>query len=233
MDWKTADVNGDGILDTVFLYGNVDGPPGIYADNITLVIRDGRSNKSTIVHLKDNGGYNARLFLGDFNKDNIPDIMVSIDTGGSGGYGIFYIYSFRNNSLHELFNVDKYNAIYTFQVNYEDYYKVRVESLQLNVFFIIDISNKGLDYLSQYYDENGILKNPLMGGVLAVGALFPIITNNKSYNYDLLAQQRIIGPTNADTLGYVENLMTWKDGQFISNRLSVSVFGTNLVALNE
>ena len=96
---KMGDVNGDGVLDTVYLYGQFDGPPGIYADNITLVIQDGRSTKSTTVHLKNNAGYNARLFLGDFNKDAIPDIMVSMDTGGSGGYGIFYIYSFRNNRV--------------------------------------------------------------------------------------------------------------------------------------
>ena len=171
LDWKTGDVNGDGILDTVYLYGNVDGPPGIFADNITLVIRDGWSNKSTTVHFKNNAGYNARLFLGDFNKDNIPDIMVSIDTGGSGGYGIFYIYSFRNNILNELFNFDKYNGEYTFQVNYDDFYKVRVESHSPNRLFIIDISTKGSDYLSQYYDANGILKNPLIGGALALGAV--------------------------------------------------------------
>ena len=227
LDLKTGDVNGDGVLDTVYLYGQVDGPPGIFADNITLVIQDGRSNKITTVHLKNNAGYNARLFLGDFNKDNVPDIMVSFDTGGSGGYGIFYIYSFRNYSLHELFNVDKYNEKYTFQVNYEDFYKVRVESPQLNVFFIIDISNKGPDYLSQYYDENGILKNPLIGGALALGALYPIITNNESYNYDLIALQRIIGTTNVDTLGFVENLLTWKDTQLVSNRLSVSIPAAN------
>ena len=223
MDWKIGDVNGDGMLDTVYLYGNVDGPPSIFADNITLVIRDGWSNKSTTIHFKNNAGYNARLFLGDFNKDNIPDIMVSIDTGGSGGYGIFYIYSFRNNSLNELFNFDKYNGEYAFQLNYDDFYKVRVESHSPNRLFIIDISTKGSDYLSQYYDANGLLKNPIIGGVLALGAVNPIITTNKSYNYDLVALQRIIGPTNMDTLGYVENLLSWNDTQFQSNRLSVSV----------
>ncbi|MBE1554673.1 VCBS repeat-containing protein [Sporosarcina limicola] len=227
MDLKTGDVNGDGVLDTVYLYGRVDGPPGIFADNITLVIQDGRSPKSTTVHLKNNAGYNARLFLGDFNKDTVPDIMVSIDTGGSGGYGIFYIYSFRSNILHELFNVDMYNEKYTFQVNYEDFYKVRVENPRLNVLFIIDISNKGPDYLTQYYDDNGILKNPLKGEVLALGALNPIITNNESYKYDLVALQRIIGTINADTLGYVENLLTWKDSQLVSNRLSVSIPSAN------
>ena len=64
MDLKTGDVNGDGVLDTVYLYGEFGGPPGIFAENITLVIQDGWSNKSTTVHLKNNGGYNARLFLG-------------------------------------------------------------------------------------------------------------------------------------------------------------------------
>ncbi len=223
LDWKTGDVNGDGILDTVYLYGNVDGSPSIFADNITLVIHDGWSNKSTTVHFKNNAGYNARLFLGDFNNNHIPDIMVSIDTGGSGGYGIFYIYSFKNNNLTELFNFDKYNEEYTFQLNYADFYKVRVESHSPYRLFIIDISTKGPDYLSEFYDANGRLKKPIVGGVLALGVVNPIITNNKSYNFDLVALQRMIGPTNADTLGYVENLLSWKGSQFHSNRLSVSI----------
>lgn len=228
MDWKTGDVNGDGVLDTVYLYGQLDGSPGIYADNITLVIKDGWSNKSTSVQLENNAGYNARLFLGDFDQNNIADIMVSIDTGGSGGYGLFYIYSFRDNLLQEIFNVDKYNYDYAFEVNYADYYKVRVESARLNLLFIIDVSEKGLDYLSQYYDKDGLLIKPVQGEVLDLGALNPIITNTPSYNYDLLALQRIIGTTNADTLGYVENLLTWEDTQLVSRRLVVSIFGGNL-----
>ena len=228
LDWKIADVNGDGILDNVYLYGEVDGPPGTYADNITIVIQDGRSSKKTSVPLKNTAGYNARLFLGDFNKDNIADIMVSADTGGSGGYGIFYIYSFKNNVLQELFDVDQYNEKYSFQVNYADFYKVRVESPELNVLFTIDISNKGSDYLSQFYNSNGVLKEPFEGGALAIGALNPIITDNNSYNYDILAFQRIIGTVNADTLGYVENLLTWEDNQFVSKWLSLLTAGEKL-----
>jgi len=228
LDWKTGDVNGDDVLDTVYLYGQIDGPPGIYAENIMLVIKDGWSNESTSVQLKNNAGYNARLFLGDFDQDNIADIMVSIDTGGSGGYGIFYIYSFRNNLLREIFNVDKYNHEYTFVVNYADFYKVRVESARLNLLFILDISEKGIDYLSQYYDKDGLLINPVKGEVLDLGALNPIITNTLSYNYDLVALQRIIGTTNADTLGYVENLLTWEDTQLVSSRLVVSIQGNDI-----
>ncbi len=231
LDMKQADVTGDGIPDQVILYGNKPDGAGIFADNITLVIQDGYSHKTTTVPFQNNAGYNARLFLGDFSKDHIPDILVSIDSGGSGGYGFFYMYSFKNSVLRKMFDVDQYNKTHTFRVNYEDFYKVGVGSPQLNVFFTIDISYKGYEYLSQYYDENGKLKHPVQGEVLALGALYPIVTNEKMMSYDLLAFQRIIGTTNADTLGYVENLLTWNGSQFISSRLSVSIPGTKLISL--
>ncbi|WP_232057860.1 VCBS repeat-containing protein [Cohnella abietis] len=226
---KQGDVNGDGIIDNVFLYGNK--TDGIFADNITLIIQDGLSNQSTTVNFQNNAGYDARLFLGDFSKDNVEDILVSIDSGGSGGYGVFYIYSFKNNILHEMFDYEKYNKEYKFNVNYEDFYKVSVGNPQLDVLFTIDISHKGYDYLSQYYYDNGKLKQPIQGEVLAIGALYPIVTNVQSMGYDFLAFQRIIGTTNSDTLGYVENLMTWNGTQFTSSRLSVSIPGTRLISL--
>jgi hypothetical protein len=231
LDMKQGDVNGDGIIDNVYLYGNKPEGTGIFADNITLVIQDGLSNQSTTVNLQNNAGYNASLFLADFSKDSVPDILISIDSGGSGGYGIFYMYSFKNNILREMFDVEKYNQEYKFNVNYEDFYKVSVGSPQLNVLFTIDISYKGYDYLSQFYYENGKLKQPTKGEVLALGALYPIVTNEKRMSYDLLAFQRIIGTFNADTLGYVENLLTWNGTQFTSSRLSVAILGTNLISL--
>ncbi|WP_424769440.1 VCBS repeat-containing protein [Paenibacillus sp. sgz302251] len=230
LDMKRGDVNGDGIIDNVYLYGNKPEGTGIFADNITLVIQDGHSNQSTTVRLQSNSGYNARLFLGDFTKDNMLDILVSIDSGGSGGYGIYYIYSFKNNDLRLMFDVEKYNKEYKFNVDYQDFYKVSVGSPQLDVLFTIDISYKGYDYVSQYYFENGKLKQPIKGEVLALGALYPIVTNQIGISYDLLALQRIIGTSNSDTLGYVENFLTWNGSQFISSRLTVSILGTKLIS---
>jgi hypothetical protein len=65
---------------------------------------------------------------------------------------------------------------------------------------------------------------------LGISALNPIITNNKSYNYDILAFQRIIGTVNIDTLGYIENHLTWNDNQFISKWLSLLTAGEKLAA---
>ncbi|MEH7226605.1 VCBS repeat-containing protein [Bacillus sp. JJ1566] len=231
LDKKQGDVTGDGIMDYIYLYGNKQSETDIFADNITLVIKDGRSNQVSTIYLQNNAGYNAKLFLGDFSKDNILDIFVSIESGGSGGYGLFYIYSFRNNIPLELFDFEKYNNDYKFEVNYQDFYKVCVVNHSLGVFFTLDISHKGNEYLSQIYDDNGKLKNPVKGEVLALGVLYPIVTNVNSTNYDLLAFQRIIGTSNSDTLGYIENLLSWDGTQFISSRLTTAILGTKLIRI--
>lgn len=229
LDQKQGDVTGDGRPDQVQLIGNrPEGTVSGFADQITLVIQDGFTNRYYPVSLPNNAGYNARLFLGDFDNDHIPDILVSIDSGGSGGYGYFYLYSFNNSRLRTMFDVDSYNNEYKFNVLFEDYYKVGVFSPQLDVLFTIDISRKGPDYLSRYYNTDGKLKQPVKGEVLALGALKPIVSNESSTRYDLLAMQRIIGTFNADTLGYVENLLTWSGTSFTSSRLSVSIPSTKL-----
>lgn len=57
----------------------------------------------------------------------------------------------------------------------------------LNKLFVLDISYKGYDYLFQYYYENGNLKRPVEGEVLALNTLSPIVRNEKDNTYDLLA----------------------------------------------
>ncbi|WP_144023729.1 VCBS repeat-containing protein [Paenibacillus sp. FSL H8-0548] len=229
LDMKQGDINGDGIPDNVYLLGNKpDGPSGIFAEQITLVILDGYSQQRIVVPLQNNVGYNASLFLGDFDQNKISDVLISIDSGGSGGYGTFYVYSFAHNELRLLFTSDQYNQENQFHVQYEDMYKVAVTSPQLGMRFIIDISGKGYTYLSTYYHDNGVLKKPIQGEVLALAALNPIVSNENRGSFDLLALQRIIGTTNADTLGYVENLLSWNGITFLSSRLTVAILGSKL-----
>lgn len=231
LDMKIGDVTGDDIPDKVYLYGNKpEGTKGIFADNITVIIEDGRTSETKTITPEFNSGYNARLFLGDFTKDKTADIKVSIDSGGSGGYSYYYIYSFRNNNLKEIFNFDKYNMEYKYKVDYADLYKVGVGNVMLDKLFILDIISKGYDYLSQYYDENGKLKKPVQGEVLALSSLMPIVTDEKSNTFDILALQRIIGTTNSDTIGFIENLLSWDGQKFISKQMLAAIPGTNLIS---
>ena len=68
LDMKQGDVTGDGIIDYVYLYGNKHDETEIFADHITLVIQDGRSNQISTIHLQKNAGYNAKPSLGIFLK---------------------------------------------------------------------------------------------------------------------------------------------------------------------
>jgi hypothetical protein len=66
--------------------------------------------------------------------------------------------------------------------------------------------------------------------VLALSSLVSIVNNEKNDAYDLLAFQRIIGIYNSDTLGFIENLLSWDGEKFVSSRMFATIPGTNLIS---
>ena len=224
VSYARGDVDGDGILDNVYLTGikSQDSP---FVQNITLLIQDGMTGRVVSITLSENAGYNPSLFLGDFTGNRVDDILISINSGGSGGIMYYYIYSFINKTVKLLFDFNVYNEKYKYDVTYKDNYKVEVVSDENNNKYIIDISNRDLDYLNEIYDSNGKLKNPINGFVNPLSGLYPVdFDSNKVY--ELLAYQKIAGRYNADSLGYVLNTMKWKDNIFILDNQNVAIFGS-------
>lgn len=218
-----GDVNGDRIPDNVFLTG-IRRPMSPFIQNITLVIQDGRTGRITSVPLSENAGYNPRIFLGDFNGDGVNDILVSIDSGGSGAIMYHYIYSFINNMLQLMFDFNIYNEEYKYEVTYKDNYKVEAISEKNNTKYIIDISLKGQDYLNEIYDENGKLKQPVSGFVNPLSGLYPVDFNYDGV-YELLAYQKIAGRYNADSLGYFLNTLKLENNRFVLSNQNVAIWG--------
>jgi hypothetical protein len=221
-----GDVNGDRIPDNVFLTGikTADSP---FIQNITLVVQDGKTGRNTSVALKENAGYSPTIFLGDFNGDGIDDIQVSINSGGSGGMMYHYVYSFVNNEPQLMFDFNVYNDQYKYEVTYMDNYKVQVTSQPNNAKYIIDISLKGQDYLSEIYDENGKLKEPISGFVNPLSGLYPLDFNYDGV-YELFAYQKIAGRYNADALGYIQNTLKWENGKFVLDNQDIAIFGAGM-----
>jgi hypothetical protein len=223
---KTGDVNGDGIVDSVYLTGTKtsDSP---FIQSITLVIQDGRTGRIQSVPLQDNAGYNPALFLGDFTGNRTDDILISIFSGGSGGYTYYYIYSYLNNMPWLLFDFNVFNEFYKYDVNYKDNYRVEVINRTLNIGYVIDITYKGEQYLSEIYDDNGKLKEPINGFVIGLSGLYPVDFDSNGV-YELLGYQSIAGRYNADRLGYLLTSLSWNGQAFEPFDQNVAVPGYEL-----
>ncbi|MGK0466755.1 VCBS repeat-containing protein [Clostridium sp.] len=224
VSYASGDVNGDGILDNVYLTGikTSDSP---LTENITLRIQSGSTGRFTSITLCANAGYNPTLFLGDFTGNTVDDILISIATGGSGGTMYYYIYSFLNNKIQLMFDFNLFNERYQYDVSFKDNYKVDVISVNNNKKYIIDISNKDADYLNEIYDDNGKLKIPIEGFVNPLSGLYPVdFDSNKVFS--LLAYQKIAGRYNADALGYIMNTLEWRDNIFILDNQNVAILGS-------
>lgn len=228
LDYKKGDVNGDGIIDYIYLIGTPYEKGSSYMTNIKLKIIDGRTFCETTIDLNENQGYSPTLFLGDFTKDKIDDIYISIFTGGSGGYTFYYIYSFTNNQPKLIFDSEKFYKAYKYEVNYKDDYKVEVISKNTNnTKYILDITYKGKSYLSEIYYDNGKLIKPIEGWVNPLGGLSPIDFQQDGA-YDLYAQQRIAGRYNADSLGNVQTSLKWNGKQFQYFDQTIGIYGKEM-----
>ncbi len=233
LDCKDGDVNGDRITDSVCTVGHRPGDlQSPFVEDIALLIQDGKTHKYTRIPLKENRGYNPTVFLGDFTKNNVNDILVSVDSGGSGGFSYEYVYSFLNNKVKLLFDSEEFSQGLKYDVNYKDNYKVEVISHDLNKRYIIDISDKGAEYLSEIYNPDGTLKaqidTPLLGEVIPLGNVYPVDYQRDGV-YDLNVIQRVIGKYNADTLALVETTLEWDGEKFAPTNQMLAIFGLDII----
>ena len=222
-----GDVNGDRVADHVYLTAVKDDPSSPYLKQITLHVQDGVTKKVTDIALDENGnaGYHPTLFLGDFTGDGIQDIMISIDSGGSGAFTFDYIFSFVQNQARKRFDFNQYNEQNQYTVTYLDQYKVKVVSLATGQTYLIDISGRGREYLSQIYNANGTLKKPIQGWADGVSGFYPVDIDRNGV-YEIRAYQQLSGLYHADSLGYIVNTLRWDGSKFAIFMQWLAIFGT-------
>ena len=219
-----GDVTGDGITDIISLVGvfTEDSP---YVQNITLTVQDGMTGVIKNIPLKVNSGYGPTITLFDFTGDGVPEILIGITSGGSGGIIFYYIFSLKDFKPRLMFDFEEYDEKYSYVVNYLDFYKVEVISLYNNERYIIDIRSRGSEYLNEIYDPSGRLKEPIEGFVDPLSGLFPIDFNSDG-KYELFTFQSISGRYHADRLGYINNTLSWRNNEFRLVNQQVAIFGS-------
>lgn len=220
---KYGNVTGDGVTDVVYLTA-VQTPGSPFLQQITLVIQCRRTSQSFRIPLQENAGYHPTIFLGDFTGDRVKDILIVINTGGSGGTIYAYVFSFRNGRFNQIFEANAFNEKGKYDVRYQDHYKAEVTSKQPDKRYIVDLTTKGKDYLNEIYNPDGTLKKPIQGWLSPLSGLYPVDFERDGV-YELVAYQNIAGRYSADRLGYMENVMKWNGHTFESDRQYVSIFG--------
>lgn len=219
-----GDVNGDGILDYVYLTGSTI-EDSSFVQDITLNIKDGKTGGVQNYKLSSNAGYNPSILLEDFTGDKVKDIFISIASGGSGGIMFYYIFTDTNNHIIKIFDYEDYNNKYTYSVEYENFYQVSLMNIQLTSKYIINILYKGWSYLNEIYMSNGKLKSPIEGWVDPLSGLYPVDFDANGI-YELLGYQRISGRYHADSLGYIQSVLKWNGAKFYLMEQYVAIFGT-------
>ncbi|OON95386.1 MAG: hypothetical protein ATN36_08590 [Epulopiscium sp. Nele67-Bin005] len=230
LDYTEADVTGDGQEEKIYLMGKRPYNDGReFISNMYIRMKDGHTQKETIIPMKVNKGYAPKLFIGDFDKNGINDIMVTFYKGGSGGYNFAYIFSTWKNEPELIFDTEQFNEEFGGNVKYEDGHKVRVSTTKPKKEYVLDISEDEKAYLDWLYDEEGYLKTTQEGEILELGGLYP--TNyNQTDNYDLRAVQRVTGMNLTDTLGLLETFLEWNSlaQQFEVIAQYLSVYGKDI-----
>ena len=108
-DYKYVDITGDKIKDHIILVGTKQNKNDIFFDNLNIILQNGKTKKFTKTSIDINyaSGYNPTMFLSDLNGDKVPEVLVIMPTGGSGGMIIYSLISFKNNKIAYLFDPKK------------------------------------------------------------------------------------------------------------------------------
>lgn len=219
IDYKYDDVTGDKIKDDILLVGQkLYSENDIFADNLNIVVKDGKTNEFAKITDEDLCGYEGNLFVGDFSGDKVKDVMVTADTGGSGGVEEHFIASFVNNAPKAIFTEEDNEGLRV-KGKYIDGFKANLKIENEAKEFILDLSANKEEYIKQgIYDKAGKVLAEVEPISCSFGSL-KAIDWNADGTLELMGSQRIIGTCNADTISTTESLWQFNNSKWNLKRL--------------
>ncbi len=203
IDAKDGNVTDKFSLDKVILtgvkkFGNSD-----YMDNIIITVNED-GNGNSIRKEVPYAGYNLSLFLGDFNGDGTSEIMIRGILEKSIGSYLVAVYTYKNNTLEEIYNHNMFNIMSKFDARYLDNYRAELTSQDLKEKYIIDLSLRPKLYLNQVYDENGKVKENASIRITNLRDVDTIEADAREV-YNLVLDQVLLGVDDKDVLAIIES----------------------------
>lgn len=223
IDYQRADVTGNGFADDIFLVGTKIGLNDIFADNLTVVVYDGKINEYIKATYDNFSGYDGKLFIGDFTADQVDDVFVSAATGGSGGFYAHLIATFATSKSEIIFAENENQGI-IITGKYIDNFQAKLDVTNLDKEINLDISANKTSYIEAgIYDDNGRILKEITPYSYPFSSLTPVDRDLDGV-YDLLGLQRVVGAYNADTISIVESIWKYKNSSWSLRQAQYSNF---------
>ena len=155
---------------------------GLYAEDIRIEVREKKTGTvQRVIRPAEDGGYRPSLLLLPFTDSGLQQIYYSADSGGSGGYGYFYVYDAAPETPRALFDFEAFGEEHPYTAEYRDNYR------------------DGL------YRADGTLKEPVRAEVGGVNAAFPYYNRTQGV-WQLMIWMPVTGLYQADALGGIQFL---------------------------
>ncbi|MPL63557.1 hypothetical protein SDC9_09197 [bioreactor metagenome] len=221
LDVKSADVTGDAVRDDIFLLGQKE-KTAIYASNIHILIKNGATNHQDTVKFDRFGGYEAKLFVGDFTGDKVNDIMITAPTGGSGGITGHMIVRANGAEPTVLFNDKTENNGVKFTGQFTDGFKAVLRNANTGQETSIDLGAKKDIYVDyQIYTADGRLLKQIKPYSYPFTVLEPVDYNCDG-TYELQGVQRIVGAYGADGIANVTSLWQYQVDKWVVKKIELT-----------
>ena len=210
-----SDLNKDKKSERIYLVGNKVDQNSLYYDQITYVIKDGKTGKTLVHVLKDSenlnlSGYLPQVSITDLNIDGQNDLLLNAPTGGSGGYISYDLSTMKNGKLVS-FLTDKDMKGLDISGKFLDNYKAELTSKTLNKTWTLDLSSSKAVYEGMIYNKEG----------KHIGTDAPyagMITNFEIVDFYgkkmLKGYQEIKGSCEADTLATLALYMVYEKNEW-------------------
>ncbi len=177
-------------------------------------------SEAITVKLPNIGGYNSKLFIGDFTGDKVDDVLVTVPSGGSGGYVEHRIVTFVGEPI--IIFGEKENSGIAATGRFIDGFKVELTIDATKRKATVDVSNKNGGYINaNLYNADGKLLHPQNVSITPLEELSPV---DPDFNgmYEIRGIQRVIGIYNADTVAYIYSIWKYENQKWTAKQIEVS-----------
>lgn len=180
-----------GKLQTITVTGKRFAPDSQYFTDITIRLSDGRNIIPDV-----NEGYGAGVAAFDFLGKGYCQLFYFASSGGSGGYGYFYVYDCAQ-AVRTLFDFEKFENRFT--AKYADGYALQVLRDQK---LFVTYNMKENEYAKDLWNDKGILINHAEPSVSYLNFVEPVFVYTMN-RYRLNVWQKVTGIAQVDVVGHI------------------------------